>query len=147
MSAGVRIGQLARNAGVGIHAIRFYERRGLLRRPPRSEGGYRLFDPDDARDLKFIRKAQSLGFSLAEIRELLILERTSAPGCVHVRDLLRRKLSDVRSKIEELKALEAQLASGLRKCQRELNRSRGQPEKGCPVLKELADAKESEDSK
>jgi len=67
------IGRLAREAGVNLETVRYYERRGLLPRPPRSESGYRLFPEDAAGRLRFIRRAQELGFSLAEIRELLSL--------------------------------------------------------------------------
>src|SRR3989442_10720788 len=67
------IGRLAKQAGVNVETVRFYERRGLLPKPPRSASGYRLFPAETARRLKFIRRAQELGFSLTEIRELLLL--------------------------------------------------------------------------
>jgi len=67
------IGHLAKSAGVNLETVRYYERRGLLPKPPRSASGYRLFPSDAARRLRFIRRAQELGFSLKEIRELLSL--------------------------------------------------------------------------
>jgi DNA-binding transcriptional MerR regulator len=67
------IGHLARESGVNLETMRYYERRGLLPKPPRSASGYRLFPSDAARRLRFIRRAQELGFSLKEIRELLSL--------------------------------------------------------------------------
>jgi DNA-binding transcriptional MerR regulator len=138
MSRGLHIGQVAREAGLGIHAIRFYEREGLLKVPLRSEGGYRIFDQDALRDLKFIRKAQELGFSLTEIRELLALQRTSFQGCSHVRDLLREKREHVEEKIQDLVKLQDELKAALRKCNRDLKRTGNRVEKSCPVLEELA---------
>jgi DNA-binding transcriptional MerR regulator len=112
----------------------------LLKQLIRSEGGFRLFDQDSVRDLKFIRKAQELGFSLSEVQELLVLRRTTSQRCSHVRDLLDRKLKAVRSKIEELTKLEVELSSALKKCNRDLRRTHGRGEKACPVLKELGHA-------
>ncbi len=137
MPQGLRIGEVARQTGLGIDAIRFYEREGLLREPGRSEGGFRLFDRESIRDLKFIRKAQDLGFSLVEIRELLLLRRTRPQECSHVRDLLRQKLDLVEEKIRGLLKLEDELKAALRKCDRDLKRAGNKVEKRCPVLEEL----------
>lgn len=137
MEQGLHIGKVARETGLSIHAIRFYERDGLLRQPVRSGSGYRLFDKDTVNELKFIGKAQKLGFTLAEIREFLVLRRTTR-GCAHVRDLLNRKLGAVRSKISELEKLEAELRSALRQCNRTLRKKPANAEKACPVLEELA---------
>ncbi len=137
MSQGVQIGEVARQTGLGIDAIRFYEREGLLREPARTEGGFRLFDRDSIRDLKFIRRAQELGFSLIEIRELLILRRTRPEECSHVRDLLRQKLNRVEEKVRELLKMETELKTALRKCNRDLKRAGNKVEKRCPVLEEL----------
>ena len=139
MAQGLHIGKVAQETGLGIHAIRFYEREGLLREPARSDSGYRLFDEKAVNDLKFIGKAQDLGFTLSEIRELLVLRRTTR-GCSHVRDLLNRKLDAVRSKIAELAKLEVELSSALKKCNRDLRRTHDRVEKACPVLKELGRA-------
>lgn len=136
MVRGLHIGKVAQETGLGIHAIRFYEREGLLRQPARSDSGYRLFDEEAVNDLKFIGKAQDLGFTLSEIREFLVLRRTTR-GCSHVRDLLDRKLEAVRSKIAELEKLEAELRSALTKCNRTLSQTPGRVEKACPVLEEL----------
>jgi DNA-binding transcriptional MerR regulator len=138
MSQGLQIGKVAQETGLGIHAIRFYEREGLLRQPTRSEGGFRLFDLDSVRDLKFIRKAQELGFSLSGIRELLVLRRTESQACSHVRSLLSEKLETVQKKIQELVQLENEIKSALRKCNRDLKRAGSRIEKACPVLEELA---------
>jgi DNA-binding transcriptional MerR regulator len=134
------IGAVARQTGLSIHAIRFYEREGLLKAPGRSEGRFRVFDQESLRELKFIGKAQELGFSLTEIRELLVLRRTGSQACSHVRDLLSKALGRVDEKIEDLLRLQGELKAALRKCNRDLKRSGNKPEKSCPVLEELGRA-------
>lgn len=146
MSEGLQIGKVALETGLGIHAIRFYEREGLLKQPPRSEGGFRLFDQDSVRDLKFIRKAQELGFSLSEVRELLVLRRTESQACSHVRSLLSEKVEMVQKKIHELVRLENELKSALRKCNRDLKRAGGRIERACPVLEELGRSNGNEEA-
>ncbi len=79
-SHAARIGQVAQETGISIDTIRFYEKQGLLKRSPRTEGGFRLFGLSDIETLKFVRKAQELGFSLNEIRELLILRSDHSAG-------------------------------------------------------------------
>jgi len=129
-----RIGQVAHETGVSIDAIRFYEKQGLLKRSPRTEGGFRLFGVDDIETLQFIRKAQELGFSLNEIRELLMLRAEHVPKCLHVKELLEQKLTSVAQKIAELQSLERSLKSALRKCKHELKTATAGHAECCPVL-------------
>lgn len=131
------IGQVAREIGLSVHGIRFYERKGLVKTPLRSEGRFRIFSDQDVRDLKFIRRGQELGFSLAEIRELLVLRRSSPHACSHVRDLLARALSRVEPKVADMLRLQHELKAALRKCNRDLKRFGTKVEKACPVLQEL----------
>ncbi len=140
MPQGLQIGALAKQAGLTVDAIRFYEKQGLLKRAPRSEGGFRLFGPGDLRSLKFIRKAQELGFSLQDIRELLLLQDERVEACGHVRELLEQKLTSVRRKIAELQKLETSLEGALGKCNRKLKRFGTVHEGCCPVLEELGRA-------
>src|SRR5690348_5880987 len=93
----MHIGEVAKRAGVTSDAIRFYERCGILAKPPRTDAGYRLWSPDNVAVVLFLRRAQTLGFSLPQIRELVSL-RTSGRPCAPVRDRLRRKLEEVRTK-------------------------------------------------
>lgn len=94
----IRIGELAQQAGVNIETIRYYERRGLLARPPRSTGGHRAFDADAVKLIRAIKAAQSLGFSLAEIEE--ITELTARRGSSReVREQATTKISEIDSKI------------------------------------------------
>ncbi len=120
MPQGLQIGAVTQRTGLTVDAIRFYEREGLLKRPPRTEGGFRLFRLEDVEALKFIRQAQNLGFSLQEVRELLILQGHGIRACEHVRELIGRKLASVRGKVEELRKLEGSLQGALRKCNRGL---------------------------
>jgi MerR family mercuric resistance operon transcriptional regulator len=89
------IGRLAREAGVNLETVRFYERQGLLSKPPRSASGYRLFPADAARRLKFIKRAQELGFSLSEIRQLLALRTSRRTTSAEIRKRTEAKIADI----------------------------------------------------
>src|SRR5579875_3365943 len=110
---GVRIGKVSQETGLSVDAIRFYEKQRLLGRPPRTEGSFRLFSAEDIRRIRFIRRAQKLGFSL---REMLALQQGEGEACSHVHDLLKAKIASIRSRIRELAALERELTRDLRKC-------------------------------
>lgn len=138
MRSGLRIGKVSAETGLSPDAIRFYEKQRLLERPPRTEGGFRLFNSDGIRRIQFIRRAQQLGFSLPEIRELLVLQRDSGETCSHVRDLLRAKVGTVGERIRELGILEKQLKASLRNCERNLKAARNCPRDACPVLREVS---------
>lgn len=143
--SGIQIGKVSERTGVSVDAIRFYEKQRLLDRPPRTEGGFRLFGAGDIRRIRFIRRAQQLGFSLPEIRELMVLQRDGAQACSHVRDLLKTKVSAVQEKIRELASLEKELSGRLRVCERQLRIS-GDSHRGCcPVLAEIAKRGPDED--
>lgn len=102
-------GELAQRGGVNIETIRYYERRGLLPKPPRSASGYRLFSADDARRVRFIKRAQELGFSLEEIQELLALRLSPKGTQGDVRKLAEAKISDIEEKIETLRSMKKAL--------------------------------------
>lgn len=135
---GFQIGKVSEQTGLSIDAIRFYEKQRLLDRPPRTEGGFRLFSTLDIERIQFIQRAQRLGFSLPEIRELLILRRGDGEACSHVRDLLRSKVAAVRHKIAELGVLEEQLTKSLRECERQLKVPRDSHTECCPVIEGIA---------
>lgn len=124
----LKIGQLAKAAGVTIDTIRYYERRGLIPEPPRRESGYREYAPDFVSRLRFIRKAQELGFSLTEIRELLALQIDSVETCDQVRHRAEEKVHDIEAKIQTLQRMHAILSDLIRACdQRESSGI-------CPIL-------------
>ncbi len=98
----MKIGELARQAGVSIDTIRFYEQQGLLDSPPRTQSKYRDFPPQALERLTFIRRARELGFRLEEIGELLVLAAAQEAGAQDVRELTAAKLRDVQQRIVQL---------------------------------------------
>lgn len=110
MAIGMTIGRAARQAGVGVETIRFYERRGLIDQPPRPHnGGYRFYDDAVVERIRFIRQAQELGFSLHEIEELLSLRADPAADCADVRAQAVAKRKEVDGKIAQLRNIRAAL--------------------------------------
>ena len=106
---GMRIGDLARDAGVNAQTIRFYERRGLLPSPAREANGYRHYDEASASRLRFIRSSQTAGLSLTDISSIVTLRQAGETPCEHVTTLLAGKLEDVRARQRELALLETEL--------------------------------------
>jgi MerR family mercuric resistance operon transcriptional regulator len=116
-STAIQIGELSRLTGCNVETIRYYERVGLLPRPPRSAGRYRLYDTGDVRRLAFVRRARELGFTLDEIRALLVLSAADSENtCGEVRALAARHLIDVRARIADLRAIERALSEAVRHC-------------------------------
>lgn len=128
----MQIGIVAKKIGLSVEAIRFYERNGLLPRPPRTEGGFRRFGESDVETLAFVRRVQGLGFKLSEIRSLLNLRSSRLQPCAPVRRRLQEKLAGVRQKLGDLQKLEGELRLALRNCDRELRKRSPH----CPILKE-----------
>lgn len=125
------IGRLAREAGVNLETVRYYERRGLLPRPPRSASGYRLFPVEAARRLRFIRHAQELGFSLAEIRDLLSLRVSPTAKRTDVRRRADAKIANIEAKIRSLESMKRTLRNLVNTCH-----GCG-PVAECPILESL----------
>jgi len=125
----VRIGQVSKQARVGVETIRFYERRGVIEQPRRPDnGGYRDYPDDTVRRIRFVRSAQMLGFSLEEIIELLALETVAGARCIDVRGRAVTKLADVDAKIDSLRRIKHVLKELVRACP-------GQgPAKRCSIL-------------
>ncbi|MEU0880175.1 MerR family transcriptional regulator [Lentzea sp. NPDC005914] len=95
----MRISELARAAGVGISTVRFYERRGLVTPTARTHGGYRHYDPEALRRLKFIRRAQRLGFTLAEVEQILAV---SQPGADDFGEVITEKVAEIERRQRDL---------------------------------------------
>ncbi len=127
--AALTIGELARRAGVHVETIRYYQRLGLLPIPDRPPSGFRRYREEDLQRLRFIRRAQKMGFTLREIGELLRLEQAD---CRQVRQLAEQKLAQVESKLAELARLRAVLAEAVDTCRR-------RPTSGCELLRRLLD--------
>jgi MerR family mercuric resistance operon transcriptional regulator len=128
----MQIGVVAKKIGLSVDAIRFYERNGLLPRPPRTEGGFRRYAENDVETLAFVRRVQGLGFKLNEIRGLLNLRGSRMQPCAPVRRCLEAKLADVRHKLENLQKLKRELQLALRSCDKELRKQNAH----CPILQD-----------
>jgi len=125
------IGRLAREAGVNLETVRYYERRGLLPKPPRSASGYRLFPSVAAQRLRFIRRAQELGFSLKEIRQLLSLRVSRTATSRDIRARAEAKIVDIEAKIKSLESMKKTLRKVTRVC------DGCAPLARCPILESL----------
>ncbi len=110
------IGVLAKRADVGIETVRFYERRGLVRRPARPGTGYRSYPEDAVGRIRFIRNAQALGFSLQEIKELLALRVTAGTSCAAVRSRAAAKVADVNRRLADLERIRVALEELVAAC-------------------------------
>jgi MerR family copper efflux transcriptional regulator len=129
-------GQLAHKAQVHVETIRYYERRGLLPKPPRRWSGYRQYSQDDIGRLQFIKRAQELGFSLSEIAELLSLRVDLDTTCDDVKQRAKLKLADIEAKIQALERIKRALKKLVASCN-----GRG-PTTACPILEALETRKE-----
>jgi len=130
----LRIGQLARAAGVNRETIRYYERTGLLDEPPRSASGYREFPPETPKRIRFIRRAQELGFTLSEVASLLALRVDDHSTCEAVTERARTKLAQVEDKISDLSAIRASLTQLIDACATQSRTGE------CPILEFLEDS-------
>jgi Cu(I)-responsive transcriptional regulator len=110
------ITQTAKEAGVNVQTLRYYERRGLLPTPARRESGYREYAPDAVRVVRFIKRAQELGFSLDEAAQLVKLRGVRKGERHRVRAIAERKIEEIDRKITQLEAMRAALARLVRSC-------------------------------
>lgn len=110
------IGALAERAGVGVETVRFYERRGLVRRPARPRLGYRSYPEEAVGRIRFIRNAQAIGFSLQEIKDLLALRVTAGTSCAAVRSRARAKVIDVERRMSDLERIRSALEGLIASC-------------------------------
>ena len=127
-------GQLAQKAHVNVETIRYYERRRLLPEPPRRESGYRQYSQEDVTRIRFIRRAQELGFSLTEISELLDLRVNTTHTCQDVKRRTEIKIIDIEQKIDTLQQMKQALVKLAAICQ-----GGESPTTECPILEAMAD--------
>ena len=127
----MRIGEVAAKAGVNIQTLRYYERRGLLKEPERRPSGYREYRADTVRLIRFVKRAQEIGFTLAEIEELLRLREDHSSSCAEVRSAAIAKIEDINRKIQSLQAMKRALRILVSSC-----RSNGSVRE-CPILESL----------
>ncbi len=127
----LKIGEVAKQAGVGVETVRFYERKGLLHEPQRLASGYRQYDEEAVAVLRFIRRAKELGFTLKEIKTLLNLRLDETATRADVREEARVKVADIEARIADLQQMKDLLLKLIRKC------SGHGHTKGCPILDAL----------
>jgi MerR family mercuric resistance operon transcriptional regulator len=123
------IGALAKAAGVHVETVRYYQRRGLVVEPKRQTGSVRRYGDEAVKRLRFIRRAQELGFTLEEIKILVRLGET--PNCRDARALAARKLHLVESRLDDLRRMESALRSLVSQCE-------GGRERSCPIIEALS---------
>jgi MerR family copper efflux transcriptional regulator len=134
---GLSIGDVAKQAGVHIETLRYYERRGLLASPPRSTSNYRLYSEETVHRVRFIKGAQELGFSLKEILELLSLRAEPTTSCEDIREHAEAKIKDIEAKIRSLQAMKRALAKLVTEC------SGSGPITECPILESFESGKDA----
>ena len=124
-------GQVARRTGIGVETVRYYEQRGLLDNPTRTRSGYRQYDEDAVRRLRFIRRAKQLGFSLSEVRELISLRLDPGTECADVQRRAEEKLREIADKVRDLRRMQAGLEELTAAC------GRNDRSMECPLLNVL----------
>jgi MerR family transcriptional regulator, copper efflux regulator len=135
-SSSMTIGAVAKRAGVPIDTIRYYEREGLLPEPLRRASGYRSYNESIIRQLRFIRRAKDLGFTLEEIRDLLALSVDRHRGVKEVKQRAQQRLASIDERIAELMRIRKGLEQLIEACP-----GHGSPDQ-CPILRALADQEE-----
>ncbi|HXS53006.1 MAG TPA: MerR family DNA-binding protein [Usitatibacter sp.] len=128
---GLTIGQVAERAEVHKETIRYYQGLGLLEEPPRRPGSIRRYGEAAVARLRFIKRAQQLGFSLEEVKRLLLLE--DGQDCAQTRKLAEQKLQVIRARIADLQRMSRMLAGLVAECRR------GKRPRGCPIIRTLSD--------
>ncbi len=134
---GLKVGEVAKQAGVNLQTVHYYERRGLLPSPPRTGSNYRAYPDDAVLRVRFIKRAQELGFTLREIKELLSLKAAPRTRCADVRERAEAKVQDVDARVRTLQAMRRALTKLIGEC------SGKGPVSECPILEAL----ESEDGR
>jgi MerR family mercuric resistance operon transcriptional regulator len=127
----LKVGEVARQAGVNLQTIHYYERRGLLPKPPRAESNYRAYPVDAVLRVRFIKRAQELGFSLKGIKELLSLRAQPRARCGDVLQQAEEKIGDIDDKIATLRRMRMALSKLMEECEGNL------PATECPILEAL----------
>jgi Hg(II)-responsive transcriptional regulator len=131
------IGQVAKAAKVHVETLRYYERRGLVPKPPRAPSQYRDYPEETVPRVQFVKHAQELGFSLREIRELLSLRAAPRARCADVKRRAETKIREIEAKIRALLAMRRALVGLMSQCDGKL------PASACPILESLDDGRET----
>lgn len=127
----LRTGEVAARAGVNIQTLRYYERRGLLPKPDRRASGYRNYPLDAVSIIRFIKRAQELGFTLTEVEELLRMRSDQTASCAEVRAAAQAKIEDIEHKLKSLRAMKRALGVLVNSCRSDRS------VRECPILDAL----------
>lgn len=127
----MRSGEMAQQAGVNVQTLRYYERRGLLEQPPRSASGYRSYPTEAVQIVRFVKRAQELGFILEEIGELLELAEGGPQECKQARAVAATRMAELERRIVDLERMRDSLAELVTTC------ARPRPDRRCPLLRAL----------
>lgn len=130
--AALRTAEVAEQAGVNVETLRFYERKGILAEPPRRASGYREYPPETVERVRFIKRAQELGFSLKEVQDLLDLRQTARAKAGRVRKVAEAKLEEIDHKIRDLEAMKKSLTDLLCACDGQKTIA------SCPIIESLS---------
>ena len=128
---GLKIGEVAERGGVNLQTIRYYEREKLLPEPPRLASGYRLYPDQTVRRIRFIKRAQEIGFTLTEIRQLLAIRVDAGRDMGKVRALAQAKITDIDEKLQTLQRMKEALGRITERC------SGCGPTSECPILESI----------
>ncbi|WP_081485374.1 MerR family DNA-binding protein [Mycobacterium xenopi] len=130
----MRTSEVAAQAQVNTQTLRYYERRGLLPEPERTRSGYRAYSPDAVRVVRFVKRAQQLGFSLADVQELLHLADGGPDGCEDAERMARSRIAELQHRIDELTAMRDALAQLVASCRQP------RAKRPCPILDAIGTA-------
>ena len=133
-AGGVRTSEVAAQAQVNTQTLRYYERRGLLPEPARTRSGYRAYTPDAVRVVRFVKRAQQLGFTLDDIEDLLHLAQGGPASCDEARTMARTRIDDLQQRIDELAGMRDALARLVDTCEQP------RAERACPILRTIETA-------
>ncbi len=140
----MHIGELAKQVGVNVQTVRFYERKSLLPEPHRTESGYRQYAKDDVRRLQFVRQAKALGFSLDEIRKILRTRDRGLCPCDDVIGIAERHLNEVKRQVRDLEGFRAELAQALRRW-KQSKKKNPSPDIFCALIERTMKTRPGED--
>ena len=133
----LKVGAVAKAAGVGVQTLHYYERLGLLPKPQRSTANYRLYSTDAVRRVRFIRKAQTIGFSLAEIKDILALKRYGRAPCHKVAELGEKHLRDIDTRLAQLRRYRHAVARSLASWRGKTGHRRNCAGEFCDLIEQL----------
>ena len=130
----MRSSEVATKAQVNVQTLRYYERRGLLAEPQRTSSGYRVYTPDAVRVVRFIKRAQQLGFTLDDMEDLLHLADGGPDSCQEAKAMARSRIADLQRRIEELAGMRVALARLVDTCDQPRSK------RECPILHDIQTA-------